>query len=68
MIYFGVGKFYRNFSKAVNVDKANCQIVYLKRIRGGNFEVHVRTVSDEYYLVKCSCQGKVSNNRFVKCR
>ena len=59
IVYFEVRKFYRNFSKMVNVDKANCQIVYLKRIRGGSFEVHVRTVADEYYVVKCSCHGKI---------
>ena len=39
IVYFEVGKFYRNFSKMANVDKADCQIVYLKRIRGGSFEV-----------------------------
>ena len=59
IVYFEVGKFYRNFSKIANVDKVDFQIVYLKRIRGGSFEVHVRTVVDKYYIVKCSCQGKI---------
>ena len=59
IVYFEVAKFYRNFSKMANVDKADCQIVYLKRIRGRSFEVHVRTVADEYYVVKCSCHGKI---------
>lgn len=59
IVYFKVAKFYRNFSKMVNVAKFDCQIVYLKRIRGGSFEVHVRTVADEYYVVKCSCHGKI---------
>ena len=59
IVYFEVSKFYDNFSKMANVDKADCQIVYLKRIQGGSFEVHIRTVTDEYYVVKCSCQGKI---------
>ena len=59
IVYFEVSKFYRNFSKMANVDKSDCQIVYLKRIRGGRFEVHVRTATDEYYVVKCSCHGKI---------
>ena len=59
IVYFEVSKFYRNFSKMANVDKSDCQIVYLKRIRGGSFEVHVRTTTDEYYVVKCSCHGKI---------
>ena len=59
-VYFAVAKFYHNFSKMANLDKADCQIVYLKRIRGGNFEVHVRTVKNEHYVVKCTCSGKIN--------
>ena len=59
IVYFEVAKFYRNFSKIANVDKSACQIVYLKRIRGGSFEVHVRTEVDEFYVVKCNYTGKI---------
>lgn len=59
-VYFAAARFYRNFSQMANLDKRDCQIVYLKRIRGGNFEVHVRTAEDGYYAVKCSCHGKIN--------
>ncbi len=61
VVYFAVSKFYRNFSKMTNLSKNDCQIVYMKRIRGGSFEVNVRTAYDSYFVVKCNFNGKISS-------
>jgi len=61
VVCFEVAKFYRNFSRLTNLAKRDCQIVCLKRIKGGNFEVHVRTINDSYFVVKSKFNGKISS-------
>lgn len=59
LVAFDSRKFYDNFSKMININKYDCQIVSLNRIKSNRFEVYVRTNSYEYYEVKCTCRGNI---------
>lgn len=57
--YFRARRFYRNFTRTTNIDQSNCQIVYLKRIKGEKYKVVVRTTSKEIFEVNAGCTGKI---------
>lgn len=59
-VWFDVGRFYREFCRMTGLKKADCQIVYLKKVRGGQFTVHVRTIRNDRYVVTCTGRGRIS--------
>lgn len=59
LYYLNCSRFYRDFSKAANVAKKDCQIVNIKPVKNGKFKVCVRTMSNETYDVKCNRNGKI---------
>lgn len=48
-----------NFKIITNIERADCQIVGLQKIKGGKFKVKVRTLNNEIYEVKATDKGKI---------
>lgn len=59
--YFSAKKFYRNFQQITNVDRTNCQIVRIKKIKNGKFTIIVRTLNGEAFDIKATYSGKIEN-------
>ena len=66
LVPFDSRKFYDNFSKMINIDKSDCQIVNLNRIRTNYLEVNVRTTFYEYYEVKCTSRGNIISLNMIE--
>lgn len=59
LCYLNFKRFYRDFSKASNVAKKDCQIVNVKPVKSGKYKVRIRTIFNEIYDVKCNWNGKI---------
>ena len=58
-VRFEVRKFYRNFTQMVNVDRKDCQIIWLDETQDGNLKVWVRTLNNECYDVRATKNGEI---------
>ena len=58
-LYFSTKKFYRNFELIANINKSDCQIVGLQKIKGNRYKVRVRTIHNECYEIQSTFRGKI---------
>lgn len=63
--YLSLERFYKNFSRAINMKKSEFQIISLKRLKLGNFKICVRTTTNEYYAVRCTFTGKIRSFNLI---
>lgn len=64
--YLSLSRFYKNFSRAINMKTSNFQMISLKRLKLGNFRIRVRTIANEYYEVRCAFTGKIASFKLIE--
>ena len=64
--YLSLSRFYKNFSRAINMKTSDFQIISLRRLKLGNFKICVRTIINEYYEVRCAFTGKIASFNLIE--
>lgn len=64
--YLSLGRFYKNFSRAINMKTSDFQMISLRRLKLGNFRICVRTITNEYYEVRCAFTGKIASFNLIE--
>lgn len=65
MYYLSLSRFYKNFSRAINMKTSDFQMISLRRLKLGNFSICVRTIANEYYEVRCAFTGKIASFNLI---
>lgn len=57
--FFATKQFYHYFEQMTSIKKTDCQIVFLNRKTNNDYTVHVRTIHNDKYILRCKCTGKI---------